>query len=108
MITKITIDKELHDQFMQTVIQIEGYKKGRRRISVEQAMKLYLNYAKPYKNKRLFEVAKENNMEVWQVGEILISRFMMVYNELGLNLDYINNDEHLQAVKQYLETYKPD
>jgi|GEM_PF-4388143 len=93
---------------MQTALRMEGYKKGRRRISAEKAMRLYINYSKAFKDKRLFEVARENNLEVWEVGELLIERFMMVHTELGLDLNYITNDEHFKMVVRYLKTYKPD
>ena len=105
---KLTINEELRNEFIQTAIIIEGYKRGRRRISAEKAMRLYINYAKPYKNKKLYEVAKENNMEVWEVGELLIDRFMMVYTELGLNINFLTNDEHFKMVVDYLNKYKND
>jgi len=105
---KVTVDNDLFEEFMQTALLVEGYKKDRRGISANKAMRLYLNYSKPYKNKRLFDVAKENNMEVWELGEILIDRFMMVHTELGLNLDFLTNDEHFKIVVEYLNKYKPD
>jgi hypothetical protein len=105
---KITVDKDLHDEFMQTVVFIEGFKKGRRRISAEKAMKLYMNYAKPYKNKRLFEVAHKKNLQPWELGEILIERFMMIHTDLGLDIDFLTNDEHFKIVVEYLKRYKPD
>lgn len=101
--TKITIKEELHDEFMRTALEIEGYKRGRKRISVENAVRLYLNYAKPYKDKRLYQVAHENNMEVWEVGQHLIKMFMTIHTELGIGLDFITNKEHCEMVKKYME-----
>lgn len=106
--SKITVNENLYHEFKQTALQIEGYKKGRRRLSAEKAMRLYINYAKPYKNKKLFEVAKEYNMEVWELSEILIDRFMMIHTELGLDLNFITNDQHFKMVVAYLNKYKND
>jgi len=105
-IIRISVDETLYNEFVNNVTQIEGYKKGRQRIGLEKAMRLYINYCKPYHDKMLIEVAKEHDMEVWEVGQLLISRFMQVHNELGLNLNYMTNEEHLELVKKHLRKDK--
>jgi len=103
---RINVDETLYNEFVNNVTQIEGYKKGRQGIGLEKAMRLYINYCKPYHDKMLIEVAKEHDMEVWEVGQRLISRFMQLHNELGVGLDYMTNDEHFELVKKHLNRDK--
>ena len=97
---KITIDKELYEEFKTTALEIGGYKRDRNSVSFESAIRLYLNYAKPYKDKRLYDIAVENNMEVWEVGQHLIKMFMTLHTELGVGLDFLSNKEHCELVKK--------
>jgi hypothetical protein len=103
---RIKINRDLYDEFIEIVTQIEGYKKDRKKISLEKGIRLYINYCKPYKDKKLIEVARENDIEPAELGAMFIERYMCLYNELGLNIDYITNEDHFKLVKEHVKRHK--
>jgi hypothetical protein len=66
-------------------------------------MRLYMNYCRPYKDKRLLDIASELGLEPWELGKILIERYMILHTELGLDINFMTNEEHFEIVLKHLK-----
>lgn len=104
---KITIDKKLHDEFIQNSIDFFGYKRSHRRDTIEMAMRITNNYFKSYEDNRLIDIANYNNIPPYELGNLIIKRFISLHKDMGVKINMISDEEHEKEVLKYLEKRKP-
>jgi len=97
------VKKEVVDEFMLNAIQSCGYTKGFKGISLEQAMIIFNLYFKVFKDIKLINIAEENNLEPWEVAEILIKNYIDLKYKFGLELKDIKEGACCHIVAQYMK-----